>query len=226
MLSDYLGTARLVVGVSDGMVAQRIDVEEFGNVHQDTSPGFQPFGFGGGTDDRMTRLLRFGSRDYDPILGRWTAKDASRFATRDGNLYTYVANAPTYLLDITGHDIWIEGPSPSLIPGLTGESALHYSINIGCPGDPASIFSVSFGLSIADLSGYVYLDTDHGGEIIQYLETSKAEDQIARDILWEELGEKDTYTPGNQCRTYSRKKFEEFERRFGSGGGNRNRGRQ
>jgi hypothetical protein len=96
---------------------------------------------------------------------------------------------------------------------------------VGCPGDPASIFSVSFGLGL-DLSGHVYLDTHHGGEVVQYLETSTAEDQIARDLLWEELGDEDYYTPWNHCRTYSRKKFEEFERRFGSGGGDRNCGRR
>jgi RHS repeat-associated protein len=34
-----------------------------------------PFGIAGGLLDRDTGLVRFGARDYDPSIGRWTAKD-------------------------------------------------------------------------------------------------------------------------------------------------------
>ena len=73
-------------------VVQRIDYDEFGNVITDTNPGFQPFGFAGGIDDRDTGLVRFGARDYDPETGRWTAKDPIRFEGNDTNLYGYVLN--------------------------------------------------------------------------------------------------------------------------------------
>ena len=53
----------------------------------DTNPGFQPFGFGGGLYDQDTKLLRFGARDYNPVNGRWTAKDPILFAGGDTNLY-------------------------------------------------------------------------------------------------------------------------------------------
>jgi RHS repeat-associated protein len=75
VLSDNLGSARLVIDVTDGSVAQRIDYDEFGVVVSDTSPGFQPFGFAGGICDHHTGLVRFGARDYEPGTGRWTAKD-------------------------------------------------------------------------------------------------------------------------------------------------------
>ena len=39
-----------------------------------------PFGFAGGLHDRDTNLVRFGARDYDPSIGRWTAKDPIDFA--------------------------------------------------------------------------------------------------------------------------------------------------
>ena len=55
-------------------VVQRLDYDEFGNVLQDTNPGFQPFGFAGGLYDAQTGLVRFGARDYDAETGRWTAK--------------------------------------------------------------------------------------------------------------------------------------------------------
>jgi hypothetical protein len=45
--------------------------------------------------------VRFGARDYDPISGRWTAKDPIRF--HGGvNLYAYVSGDPTNLVDLTG----------------------------------------------------------------------------------------------------------------------------
>jgi YD repeat-containing protein len=73
IVSDHLGSVRLVVDVSSGAIAQRIDYDEFGQVTLDTNPGFQPFGFAGGIYDTDTQLVRFGARDYDPETGRWTA---------------------------------------------------------------------------------------------------------------------------------------------------------
>jgi len=35
-------------------------------------------------------LVHFGSRDYDPQVGRWTTKDPIGFASEDTNLYAYV----------------------------------------------------------------------------------------------------------------------------------------
>jgi RHS repeat-associated protein len=102
IISDHLGSPRLVVDVATGNVAERIDYDEFGNVTQDTNPGFQPFGFAGGLYDRDTGLVRFGARDYDPVTGRWTAKDPILFAAGDTNLYGYVLNDPINLTDAFG----------------------------------------------------------------------------------------------------------------------------
>ncbi len=81
---------------------QEMDYDEFGNVTLDTSPGFQPFGFAGGFYDRDTGLVRFGARDYDPVTGRWTAKDPIRFEGGDTNLYGYVLADPVNLFDPEG----------------------------------------------------------------------------------------------------------------------------
>ena len=45
ILADYLGSPRLVVDVATGVVVQRLDYDPWGNISQDTNPGFQPFGF-------------------------------------------------------------------------------------------------------------------------------------------------------------------------------------
>jgi RHS repeat-associated protein len=102
ILSDHLGSPRLVVDTSTGAVAQRLDYDEFGRVTLDTSPGFQPFGFAGGVDDRDAGLVRFGARDYDAGSGRWTAKDPVRFRGGDSNLFDYSLSDPVNLTDLDG----------------------------------------------------------------------------------------------------------------------------
>jgi RHS repeat-associated protein len=105
ILSDHLGSPRLVVNVADGTVAQRMHYDEFGNVTVDTNPGFQPFGFAGGLYDRHTKLVRFGARDYDAQTGRWTAKDPIRFDGGDTNLYGYVLSDPVDRIDPDGLEV-------------------------------------------------------------------------------------------------------------------------
>jgi RHS repeat-associated protein len=79
-----------------------MDYDAFGNVIEDSNPGFQPFGFAGGIYDLDTKLTRFGARDYDAEIGRWTAKDPIDFDGGDTNLYGYVVNDPLNLLDLNG----------------------------------------------------------------------------------------------------------------------------
>ncbi len=102
IVSDHLGSVRLVVDTATGTVAQRIDYDESGNETSNTSIGFQPFGFAGGLTDGLTGLLRFGARDYDPLTGRWTAKDVVGFAGNGLNLYAYGAGDPVSNIDPMG----------------------------------------------------------------------------------------------------------------------------
>lgn len=102
ILTDHIGSPRLVVNSATGAVAQRMDFDEFGRVLLDTNPGFTPFGFADGLYDPETKLVRFGVPDYDPEAGRWTSKDPSLFAGRSLNLYAYVGNDPVNRTDPTG----------------------------------------------------------------------------------------------------------------------------
>jgi RHS repeat-associated protein len=106
LLTDHLGSVRLVVNTSTNAVAQRIDYDPWGVVTLDTNPGFQPFGYAGGLYDPVTGLVRFGVRDYDAVTGRWTAKDPIGFLGGDTNLLSYVASDPVNLVDPTGRD-WL-----------------------------------------------------------------------------------------------------------------------
>jgi RHS repeat-associated protein len=102
LVTDHLGSVRLVVDVASGTIAQRLDYDPWGVVLTDTNPGFQPFGFAGGHYDPDTDLVRFGARDYDPHVGRWTSKDPILFNGGDENLFAYVRADPVNLSDPTG----------------------------------------------------------------------------------------------------------------------------
>jgi RHS repeat-associated protein len=89
IVADHLGSVRLVVNVANGWVAQRLEYDGYGRVLADTNLGFQCFGYAGGLWDAATGLVRFGARDYDAAVGRWTGKDPVGFNGRDPNLYSY-----------------------------------------------------------------------------------------------------------------------------------------
>ena len=91
-----------MINISDDTITQEMNYDEFGVVIKDTNPGFQPFGFAGGIYEPATGLVRFGARDYDASVGRWTAKDPIRFEGGDVNLYGYVLNDPVNFIDAPG----------------------------------------------------------------------------------------------------------------------------
>lgn len=102
IISDHLGSPRLVVNIADGSVIQRIDYDVWGKVKSDTNPGFQPFGFAGGIYDQHTQFVRFGMRDYDSVTARWMSKDPIGFRGGDSNLYRYTLNDPINFIDPDG----------------------------------------------------------------------------------------------------------------------------
>ena len=52
--------------------------------------------------DAETGLVRFGARDYDSSVGRWTTRDPIAFAGGQPNLYQYVRADPINLNDPSG----------------------------------------------------------------------------------------------------------------------------
>ncbi|MFH2009346.1 MAG: RHS repeat-associated core domain-containing protein [bacterium] len=104
LVTDHLGSVRLVVNVANGDIAQRLDYDAFGRVDPSTrtNPGFQPFGFAGGIQDADTGLVRFGARDYDPEVGRWTTKDPILMAKGEFLVYGYVLGDPVNRVDPIG----------------------------------------------------------------------------------------------------------------------------
>jgi RHS repeat-associated protein len=105
VVTDHLGSVRLVINATSGAIAQQITYDEYGIVLSDSAPGFQPFGFAGGLYDPSTGLVRFGTRDYDATTGRWTIRDLMRFRGGDTNLYVYALNDPINMRDIDGRQV-------------------------------------------------------------------------------------------------------------------------
>jgi RHS repeat-associated protein len=104
LITDHLGSPRIVINTATGAIAQRMDYDAWGKVLSDTNSGFQPFGFAGGLYDKQTGLVRFGVRDYEVDTGRWTTKDPIDFAGKSTNLYEYVNNDPQNNIDFDGYE--------------------------------------------------------------------------------------------------------------------------
>ena len=90
-------------------VIKEITYDTYGNILNDTNPSLKvPFGFAGGLYDQDTKLTRFGYRDYDAYVGKWTAKDPIGFSGGDSNLYGYVLGDPVNFIDPNGLEVFPE----------------------------------------------------------------------------------------------------------------------
>ena len=103
-ISDHLGSVRVLVNINDpSNVPVRLDYEALGSV-SGMGVGVIPQGFAGGLYDAETGLVRFGVRDYEPVVGRWVTKDPIRF---DGgvNVFAYADNDPLNRRDSNGKNV-------------------------------------------------------------------------------------------------------------------------
>ncbi|MCL2297080.1 MAG: RHS repeat-associated core domain-containing protein, partial [Proteobacteria bacterium] len=159
IVSDLLGSVRVVYDLTTGHPVQQIDYDVWGNVVSNTNPDFQPFAFAGGLYDQQTKLTRFGARDYDPETGRWTAKDPIDFGGGDANLYGYVANDPVNWIDPNGLMVRWSGAAVGGARGYSRGAALggdRYELESECKNGQrctATVIGVGVGLGVS----YKYL---------------------------------------------------------------------
>ncbi len=102
IVTDYLGSPRLVIDTATNAIVAQMNHDEYGRVTQDTNPELIPFGYAGGLYDADTGFVRLGARDYDPELGRWPNKDPIRFGGNATNLFEYSFGDPINLTDFNG----------------------------------------------------------------------------------------------------------------------------
>lgn len=124
---DQVGSLRIIADAASNVV-KKVDYDSFGNIISDTNPLFDiPFGFAGGLHDRDTGLVRFGYRDYDPDVGRWTTKDPIGFFGGDTDLYWYCMNDPVNWVDPEG--LWTlfgGGGIRATLPVAGGEAGIVF----------------------------------------------------------------------------------------------------
>ena len=121
LVYDQVGSLRAVVD-SAGAAVKTVEYDSFGNVIADSNSAFAvPFGFAGGLFDSDTGLTRFGYRDYDADVGRWTAKDPIGFEGGDTDLYGYVIGDPVNGVDSEGEQAQLVAPAMRMgLPLLLG----------------------------------------------------------------------------------------------------------
>jgi len=101
-LADHLGSVRGLMG-SSGSLADAITTSAFGSITTESAPSLgDRYKFADGAFNSVTGFSQFGPREYSAAIGRWTSTDPLGFAAHDSNLYRYVQNQPTTLIDPSG----------------------------------------------------------------------------------------------------------------------------
>ena len=116
-----LGSIRYIIDPQTQQIMQEVEYDENGNIMKNTNPEFQPILFSGGLYDFDTKLTRFGARDYDSTVGRWTTKDPIGFNGGDTNLYAYVGGNPMSYVDPSGLAAICQRPLSGTTTTYTGQ---------------------------------------------------------------------------------------------------------
>jgi len=95
---DLTGSIRAVTD-SEGQVVKRYEYDPFGYVSRSSGSGEETHQFTGKRADTGTGLTYFGSRYYDPEIGRFISSDPARWGT---NWYVYCYNNPISYIDPNG----------------------------------------------------------------------------------------------------------------------------
>ena len=90
---------------SSGTIKNSYSYDPYGNSLNKNETVSNPWQYASGYYDATTSLYKFGTRYYDPQLGRWTQKDpigGSVGRIGSGNPYVYAGNVPTMKVDPSG----------------------------------------------------------------------------------------------------------------------------
>jgi RHS repeat-associated protein len=149
-VTDALGS---IVAVTDpsGAAAQTYSYDPWGNTTTSGVTGFDdnPWRYAAGYQDNNTGLIKYGTRYYDPTIGRWTQPDplpGNITHPNTINRYTYAGNNPVNNTDPSGYfslgDVVdtltsigegaVLGVSAGTTIGLLGGLAVCVVTSIGC----------------------------------------------------------------------------------------------
>jgi RHS repeat-associated protein len=107
-LTDMLGSVTDLIS-SSGTVIDNVVYGSFGNIASESAPSSgDRFKFTAREYDTTTGLYYYRARYYDPATGRFVSQDPTAFEAGDTNLYRYVENSSTYMIDPSG-DVDVPG---------------------------------------------------------------------------------------------------------------------
>ena len=114
--------------------------------------------------DSRSGLQFFGSRYYDPEIGRWLTPDPLGFAAGQINLYVYVNNNPVNLVDPYG--LMGESAQQSVSQGVGGYNGYQFgytgNLTVIAPGVGASL-SVNAGINVNGWNSSLYIQAQASG---------------------------------------------------------------
>jgi RHS repeat-associated protein len=148
--SDHLGSPMLSINTAAEVVFRRV-LEPFGRVIVETNPGeTDPDLYTGKRRERISGLVDFGARWYDPEVGRFTALDPIAGILEDPqthNGYSYVNNNPSNNIDPDGRCAWWGCLDLILYAAIAaaGSYAAATSGNSGSSGQGQAGVTFSFG---------------------------------------------------------------------------------
>jgi RHS repeat-associated protein len=115
LLADNQGSVRDVVQFIYGLTTNvdHISYSAYGQIAHESNASYNPgIGYTGQFWDAAAGMYYCQARWYDPSTGRYMSEDPTGFSAGDANLYRYVFNDPTNLVDPTGEVIGWSGITP------------------------------------------------------------------------------------------------------------------
>ena len=169
--TDALGSS-LALSNSAGVAATTYTYEPFGRTTTAGSSG-NSFQYTGRENDG-TGLSYYRARYYNPTLQRFVGEDPIGFGGGDTNLYAYVRNNPTNLIDPTGEAVPLILILP-VVGGLINGVSSAFNASQACDasaisvieafgnGGAAGFFGSVVGLGVGAVTGNPFLGGAAGG---------------------------------------------------------------
>ena len=122
VITDHLGSTRLVIDTTTGAVVQAVTYDAWGALTSLTGTYLPAFGFAGGLYDPDTGLVHLGAREYDPQAARWMSKEPMK-NSGTLNFYQYAGGDPVNAVDPEGLAKATAPDSQKVLDSICGPNA-------------------------------------------------------------------------------------------------------
>ncbi len=202
--NDHLGSTNVATNASGALVGVT-EYTPFGSTTNDTNTGTD-YKYTGKELDTETGLYYYGSRYYDPNLGRFVSADSlvpSWYDPQSLNRYSYVLDNPMRYTDSTGHDPFVDEKAQSyefwkFTSNLVGNTCADY-----CHYIPVVPFVPSYVGKVFQYRRQGMSASEASSKALDYY--TQHMDEVAFDVLLWKVG--DYISTGLQEGTYAKDYF-------------------